>query len=158
GLFRIYRPDGTTRHVDYIAKAHILPNQNLSIFRDITERNQAERSLRESEDRLRTALQSKSQFIANMSHEIRTPINGILGTLELPQNTALSAEQKEYAQIMEDSGETLLALIHELLDFARLEAGKMKLEVKNFELLATLDAVMAMFSQKATDKNLELVS
>lgn len=165
GLFRIYRPDGSTRHVEYIAKAHILPHQHLSILRDITERNQAERSLRDSEDRLRVALESaeaatraKSQFIANISHEIRTPINGILGTTELLQRTPLTAEQKEYAGIMQDSGETLMALVNELLDFSRIEAGKLKLEIKNFNLVATLDAVLALFAARVQSKKLELLS
>jgi len=170
GFFRIYRPDGSTRHVEYIAKAHVIPHQHLSILRDITERNQAELTLRTSEDRLRLTVEelrvaknaaenanrAKSQFIANISHEVRTPINGMLGAAELLKRTALSSEQKEYAAIMEDSGDTLMSLVNELLDFSRIEAGKLKLEIKHFDLITILHKVVNSFGKRIRNKRLKV--
>lgn len=101
------------------------------------------------------ANRAKSQFLANMSHEIRTPMNGVIGMTALLMDTALSESQSRYARIIQSSGQNLMQLINEVLDFAKIDAGRMKLRSVVFDLYLLLDEVLEPFVIQAGEKGLE---
>jgi PAS domain S-box-containing protein len=144
---------------------------SVHIMRDITERKQAEQVLAEKNRQLsaafeqaqklaveaQTASVAKGQFVANISHEIRTPLNGIIGICELLLDTRMTAEQKEYAQIINASSESLLNIINATLDFSKIDAGKMELESINFNLRSIFEDIIGLLAVNANKKKLELI-
>jgi len=115
------------------------------------------RELRAARDEALEASRLKSQFLANMSHEIRTPMNGVLGAANLLANTDLSAEQRQYVDILTTSGQALLSVINDILDFSKIEAGHVELEHTTFSLTDLLTGLAGMFEPQAKAKGLQLV-
>jgi signal transduction histidine kinase/FixJ family two-component response regulator len=108
--------------------------------------------LREANARLEEISRLKSDFLANMSHELRTPMNAIIGFSELLAETPLAEEQRDYARTITQSATSLLTLINDILDLAKIEAGKLELEHLPFELAEVIDNVVAMFKIPAREK------
>ena len=128
----------------------------IAVVHDITERKTIEHELRTAKDVAENAANAKSEFLANMSHEIRTPMHGVLGSLEMMRDTAMTSSQQRYVATATNSATVLLTVIDEILDFSRLEAGKLRIEVLDFALRDTVEDVSTMFAQRAHAKGIEL--
>jgi len=104
-----------------------------------------------------TAVKSKQQFLSNMSHEIRTPMNAIIGFTKVLLKTETTSKQKEYLQAIKLSGDALIVLINDILDLAKVDAGKMTFEKTPFRMALSISAMLHLFEPKIREKNLELV-
>ena len=121
----------------------------------------AEEAKSNAEDATRiaeNAMKAKQQFLSNMSHEIRTPMNAIIGFTRVILKTKLSDKQKEYLNAIKMSGDTLIALINDILDLAKVDAGKMTFEQKPFKLAVSISSMLQLFNTKINEKNLKLVT
>ena len=127
------------------------------IVRDISDRVRAEKELREAKEQAEEASIAKSQFVANISHEIRTPLSGLLGMLSLLRQSGLNPDQQQYVHLASISGERLLQVVNDILDFAKIEASKLVIEERCFELSPVIDETLAILSHKAAAKGLRLL-
>ena len=130
----------------------------IGAVQDITASRQAAEQLRNAKNAADAASTAKGLFLANMSHEIRTPLNGVVGMTDLLLDTELSEQQREYAQIARSSGETLLALINDILDISKIESGQLELESIEFDLATLIEETFDAVALKASDKRLELLA
>jgi signal transduction histidine kinase/CheY-like chemotaxis protein len=140
-VFRLSRTSLRSRRRDRVVQARLAEAKQ-----------QAEVQARRAE----AASKAKSEFLAMMSHEIRTPMNGVLGFANLLLETPLSAEQREFVQTLQRSGDALLALINDVLDYSKIEAGRMTVEKIDFDLRSVCDEVRAILQAAATERRLDM--
>ncbi|MTI18529.1 response regulator [Rhodobacteraceae bacterium RKSG542] len=127
-----------------------------TILRDITPRRQAEARLREDRDQAASASEAKSRFLAMVSHEIRTPLNGILGMTGLLEETRLTPEQRNYLEAVHTSGEALRLLIEEILDYSKIEAGRLEIYPEETDIRALIERSVELLAPRAHEKGLEI--
>lgn len=118
----------------------------------------AKRGAEEASHVARIATAAKSRFLATMSHEIRTPMNGLIGMAELLSLTRLDEEQRQYVEVVQDSGQSLLRLLNDILDFSKIEAGKLDLEMVDFDLHGQVGSVASMFAGAFTSKGVPMAT
>ena len=126
------------------------------VSREITVQKQAAEALRAAKEAAEAANRAKSAFLANISHEIRTPLNAVIGMTALVLKTQLSPHQRDYLKTVQDSGEALLAVINDVLDYSKIEAGKVVLDCSPFDLRESLGDTMKSFAIQAHRQGLEL--
>ncbi len=152
--------DGTIIPVEMTSTSVTLGGRDvlLLVLHDLREIKRAEADLIAAKDTAEAANRAKSEFLAVMSHEIRTPLNGVLGFSNLLQHTQLDATQQEYLRTIVSCGDALLTIIDDILDFSRMESGKLELEAHAFDLRECVENVLDVHATRAFAKQLELVS
>ena len=140
--------------VRLISDAKGAPRRLVGALQNITERKRAEQALVQAKEEAEAATRAKSAFLATMSHEIRTPLNGVLGMAQAMGRDELSTRQKERLDVIRQSGEALLAILNDVLDLSKIEAGKLELEATDFDVAELARAAHATFAATAQAKGL----
>ncbi|QIE24143.1 Sensor histidine kinase RcsC [Caballeronia sp. SBC1] len=160
-LFRITLPGGRIRYIQTRMQverdANGTPVVMTGINRDITDQHQLELRLREAKEQADAASAAKSSFLANMSHEIRTPMNAVLGMLHLVQLSNLNLRQRDYVSKAQTAAKSLLGLLNDILDYSKIDAGKLQLDVHPFELEPLMQDLGVVLSGNQGDKNVEVL-
>lgn len=160
--FRILRPDGTVRWVH--GRTSVIehdeagsPSRLMGTIQDVTDAVRTAAELVAARDAAVAASTAKSEFLAIMSHEIRTPLNAVIGLIQLLVDTSLNEDQRQLADGVDSAGEALLALINDILDFAKIEAGHLELEVDDLDVGELVADVGELVASAAWSKGLELI-
>jgi PAS domain S-box-containing protein len=133
-----------------------LPVQLLATLTIITDEKNYEAELRRAKEEAERLARARSQFLANMSHEIRTPMNGIIGMTSLLMNAEMNEEQYDFIETIRSSSESLLTIINEVLDFSKIESGRMELEMQPFDLQESIEGALDLLAPQAANKYLEV--
>jgi PAS domain S-box-containing protein len=141
--------------VRYIAEDDGRPMRMIGAIQNITERKQSESALVSAKEEAEAATRAKSAFLATMSHEIRTPLNGVLGMAQAMAMGELNDQQRERLDVVRQSGEALLAILNDVLDLSKIEAGKLELEEAEFDIGELAGAAHATFAATAQAKGLD---
>jgi signal transduction histidine kinase/DNA-binding response OmpR family regulator len=174
-IFRVIRPlNALTRRMESVVGGHLelaIPYEDrkdemgrfaqaLRLFRDsaLERRKMADELMANqiAKETAEAASKVKSEFLANMSHEIRTPMNGVLGMAHLLEETLETEEQRRYLHIIQESGESLLAVLNDILDISKLEAGKLQIECIDFDLAHTVESAADLMLPRAREKGIDL--
>jgi PAS domain S-box-containing protein len=161
GEWAMLRKDGSSLPV----RGSVTPVKNragetrsyVAVFEDVTEIRKAESEMREAKERAEAGDRAKGQFLATMSHEVRTPLNGIVGFASLLLDTELTPEQQEYVDTIRTSSETLIQLTGDILDYARIESGRLKLEPQPCDPRECVESALDLVAAPAVKKNIELL-
>ena len=129
----------------------------VAVYDDLTEVKQAQQASEEARRLAEEANRAKSDFLANMSHEIRTPMNAVIGLSQLLQKTALDEQQLDYLNKIHNSSRMLLGILNDILDYSKIEAGRLELEARAFDLHEIIDQVAVMFGETASARELEFL-
>jgi PAS domain S-box-containing protein len=152
-----FRSDGSDFLVEYVCTP-ILENGEIIgavvIFQDITEKREVEMAIRQARDAALEAARMKAAFLANISHEIRTPLSGIVGIAALLSETNLSVEQRNLVEMLQQSANLLMSTVNEILDYSKIEAGKLKSEAVEFNLRKIIRETIALFKSAIEKKGL----
>ncbi|MCC6455010.1 MAG: response regulator, partial [Caldilineaceae bacterium] len=159
--FRVFASDGSVEWIrsreSVIARnAEGLPLQMLATLTIITDEKNYEAELRRAKEEAERLARARSQFLANMSHEIRTPMNGIIGMTSLLMNAEMSDENYDFIETIRTSSESLLTIINEVLDFSKIESGRMELEMQPLDVQESVEGALDLLAPQAASKGLEL--
>ena len=157
---RLYRPNNGEQWVRLFMRVqrteHGVPTRAIGLMLDIQEQKAQELALIEAKQQAEAATIAKSNFLASMSHEIRTPLNGVLGMAQSLVSDGLLTDQREKVDIILESGRTLTALLNDVLDLSKIEAGKIEIASTDGELAVTLDRLRQLFLSKAVERGLNI--
>lgn len=154
------RKDGTLLDVSILADTIALTETSsvvLAIYRDISIQRQYEAALLTAKNNAEEAARMKSTFLATMSHEIRTPMNGVIGMTELLLDTPLTPDQKSFVETIRVSGDTLLTIINDILDYSKIESGNLELESVAFDLHVVVEEIFDVLAPRVRGRDLELL-